>query len=98
MVERVVALVDGEHYLPVTRAALEELGSGPDSRVVAAVFIGGTEKIGTPEDLRRLNVPVIVPEGPLSGIRQAIEEFEPDVVFDLSDEPVVAHNIPSFNK
>ncbi len=92
MVERVVALVDGEHYLPVTQAALEELGSAPDTQVVAAVFIGGTEKIGTPEDLRQLNVPVIVPEGPLSGIRQAIEEFEPDVVFDLSDEPVVGYH------
>jgi len=92
MVKKVVALVDGEHYLPVTRAALEELGSAPDSRVVAAVFIGGTEKIGTPEDLRQLNVPVIVPEEPLSGIRQAIDEFEPNIVFDLSDEPVVGYH------
>ena len=91
MVERVVALVDGEHYLPVTQAALEELGSAPGTQVVAAVFIGGTEKIGAPEDLKRLNVPVIVPEGPLSGIRQAIEEFEPDILFDLSDEPVVGY-------
>ena len=91
MGKRVVALVDGEHYLPVTRAALAELGREPDYRVVAAVFIGGTEKIGAPEDLKQLSIPVIIPEEPLSGIRRAIEEFEPDVVFDLSDEPVVGY-------
>ena len=55
------------------------------------MFIGGTEKIGAPEDLRQLNVPVILRDGALSGIRQAIEEFAPDVVFDLSDEPVVGY-------
>ena len=47
---RVVAIVDGEHYPPVVRAALEEI----DDVVVAAVLVGGTEKLsGDGEDLRR---------------------------------------------
>ena len=36
-----VAIVDGEHYPPVVRAALEEI----DDLVVAAVLVGGTEKL-----------------------------------------------------
>ncbi|MBN1592270.1 MAG: 2,3-diphosphoglycerate synthetase [Candidatus Coatesbacteria bacterium] len=88
MSKRIVALIDGEHYLPVTRAALEKLGD----EVVAAVFIGGMEKIGTPDDLKQLDVPVVMRETALAGIRHAIEEYEPDVVFDLSDEPVVGYN------
>ena len=36
---RAVAIIDGEHYAPVVRQALEEL----DDLVVAAVLIGGTE-------------------------------------------------------
>ena len=38
---RVVAIVDGEHYPPVVGAALEEI----DDLVVAAVLVGGTEKL-----------------------------------------------------
>ncbi len=90
MSKRIVALIDGEHYLPVTQAALDALGA--DYQVVAAVFIGGTEKIGAPDDLRQLDVPVVLRDGALSGIRQAIEEFSPDVVFDLSDEPIVGYH------
>ena len=38
---RAVAIVDGEHYPPVVRAALEEV----EEVVVAAVLVGGTEKL-----------------------------------------------------
>ena len=45
---RVLALVDGEHYPPVVRAALEQ--AGIDADVVAALLLGGTEKLnGDPE-------------------------------------------------
>ena len=43
---RAVAIVDGEHYPPVVRQALEEL----DDLVVAAVLVGGTEKLRGGED------------------------------------------------
>ena len=42
-------MIDGEHYPPVVRDALDEL---PDD-VVAAVLVGGTEKLRGGEGLRR---------------------------------------------
>jgi len=74
---RVVAIVDGEHYPPVVRAALEEI----DDLVVAAVLVGGTEKLrGAVEGYG-------VPLEP--SLEAAIERHEPDLVLDLSDEPVL---------
>jgi cyclic 2,3-diphosphoglycerate synthetase len=41
---KVVVLVDGEHYPPVTRWAIDELrGRGLDP--IAALFVGGGEKL-----------------------------------------------------
>ena len=91
MSERILALVDGEHYLPVTRAALEALAAARGGRVVAALFVGGTEKIGDPSDLASLGVEVARPDDVLAGLAGAIDRFRPDVVFDLSDEPVLGY-------
>ena len=41
---RMLCLVDGEHYFPVTKSALDMLDSLEHNEVVAVVFIGGTEK------------------------------------------------------
>ena len=49
---KAVVLTDGEHYPAVTHDAIEELGAEYD--ILAAVFIGGTEKIGSDADLARL--------------------------------------------
>ncbi len=73
---RVVAIVDGEHYPPVVRAALEEI----DDLVVAAVLVGGTEKLRGVEGYG-------VPLEP--SVEAAIERHQPDLVLDLSDEPVL---------
>src|SRR5262245_43315654 len=73
---RAVAIVDGEHYPPVVRQALEEL----DDLVVAAVLIGGTEKLRGGEGYG-------VPLEP--SVESAVREHGPDVVIDLSDEPVL---------
>jgi cyclic 2,3-diphosphoglycerate synthetase len=75
-VRRVVVLIDGEHYAPVVRDALAAL---PDD-VVAAVLVGGTEKLRGGEDY---GVPL------LESMEGAIEELRPDAVIDLSDEPVL---------
>ncbi|MEX2645259.1 MAG: hypothetical protein WD249_03255 [Gaiellaceae bacterium] len=74
---RAVAIIDGEHYAPVVRDALAELGHD----VVAAVFAGGTEKLHGGEDY---GVPV------LDDLDRALAEYEPELVFDLSDEPVLS--------
>jgi cyclic 2,3-diphosphoglycerate synthetase len=74
---RVVAIVDGEHYPPVVKDALEEI----DDLVVAAVLVGGTEK------LRGGDPAYGVPLEP--SLEDAIERHLPDLVLDLSDEPVL---------
>ena len=74
---RAIAIVDGEHYPPVVRAALEEL----DDLVVAAVLVGGTEK------LRGDDEGYGIPLEPT--VEAAIGRHLPDVVLDLSDEPVL---------
>lgn len=92
--QKVLALIDGEHYVPVTRGALEHIDSSGDRKVIAAVLIGGTEKIGTPQDVQRgLPIPVVLPASsaspPIGDIVKAIRVHKPDAVVDLSDEPVV---------
>ena len=74
---RAVAIVDGEHYPPVVRQALEEL----EDLVVAAVLVGGTEKLRGGEDYG-------VPVEP--SVESAVLEHAPEVVIDLSDEPVLS--------
>ena len=65
-------LVDGEHYPPVVRDALAAL----PYEVVAALLVGGTEKLLGGEDY---GVPLV----------GALDEAGAEVVVDLSDEPVL---------
>ena len=74
---RAVAVIDGEHYAPVVRAAFAEV----EHEVVAAVLAGGTEKLRGGEDY---GVPLH------DDLDRALTEHEPDVVLDLSDEPVLS--------
>ena len=73
---RALALIDGEHYAPVVRAALEELPYD----FVGAHLIGGSEKLREGADY---GVP-LAPE--LDG---ALADLDAEVVVDLSDEPVL---------
>jgi cyclic 2,3-diphosphoglycerate synthetase len=73
---RAVALIDGEHYAPVVRDALAATAHD----VVAAVLLGGTEKLRGGDDY---GVPLV------SGVEEAIAAYAPDLVLDLSDEPVL---------
>jgi cyclic 2,3-diphosphoglycerate synthetase len=88
---RTVALVDGEHYPPVTRWALE-LAREAGYEVVAAVLVGGVEKLAadaTPE----LGVPVHVAAGAdrAAAVAAAIDGYAPAALLDLSDEPVLGY-------
>jgi len=89
---KVLVLVDGEHYPPVTRWGIQvarSMGHEP----VAALFVGGTEKIaasGVPD----LGLPTIVPDADTPrhvALGRAIDEVRPDAVLDLSDEPVLGY-------
>jgi cyclic 2,3-diphosphoglycerate synthetase len=73
---RALAVIDGEHYAPVVRDALAEL----PYEVVAAWLAGGTEKLRGGEDY---GVPVV------ESLEAGIAEHQPELVVDLSDEPVL---------
>jgi cyclic 2,3-diphosphoglycerate synthase len=73
---RALAVIDGEHYAAVVRDALEEL----PYEFVAAVLVGGQEKLRGGEDYG-------VPLAP--NVESGIATYAPEVVVDLSDEPVL---------
>lgn len=73
---RALALIDGEHYAPVVRAALAELPYD----VVAAHLLGGTEKLRGDDDY---GVPLA------DTLEGALDEHRPELVVDLSDEPIL---------
>jgi cyclic 2,3-diphosphoglycerate synthetase len=69
---RAIAVIDGEHYAPVVRAAIAAL----PYEVVAAFFVGGTEKLRGGEEY---GVPLV----------DSLDAVDADLVVDLSDEPVL---------
>ena len=90
---RAIALIDGEHYPPVVKEALEKVSSRFD--LCAAVFIGGTEKIDTSvmgdSENNEYGLPVFLHDDAEEALRLALHEYSPDVVVDLSDEPVLGY-------
>ena len=76
-----LALIDGEHYPPVVRDALRAL----PYEFVCCVNAGGGEKLRSPaqtgEEL--YGVPLA------ASIEQGVETYSPEIVIDLSDEPVL---------
>jgi cyclic 2,3-diphosphoglycerate synthetase len=70
-------VIDGEHYVPVVRAALAEL----PYEFVAAFVAGGTEKLRGGEDY---GLPLV------GSIEEAVARHAPEVAVDLSDEPVLS--------
>jgi cyclic 2,3-diphosphoglycerate synthase len=72
---KAVALIDGEHYPDVVRVAF----AGLEHDVAGAVLLGGTEKLRGGEDY---GVPVF------ETLEEAFAAVAPEVVVDLSDEPV----------
>jgi cyclic 2,3-diphosphoglycerate synthase len=73
---RALAVIDGEHYAPVVRDALADL----PYEFVGVWLAGGTEKLRGGEDY---GVPVV------DALEPALAELEPELVVDLSDEPVL---------
>ncbi len=84
--QRCLVLIDGQHYPPVVERALAAL-SGDGYTIIGAVFLGGTEKTDSPPVL---SVPVAVGD-PEQALAESIDSLAPDLVIDLSDEPVLDH-------
>lgn len=53
--------------------------------------MGGTEKISEGKNLDFLRFPYVLEKDPEIGIKRGLLEFKPDVVIDLSDEPIVGY-------
>jgi len=87
---RTLALVDGEHYPPVTRWGIDVARErGYD--VVAALLVGGIEKLAAGEK-PDLGVPIrTAGDDRIAAVAVAIDDLAPDVVLDLSDEPILGY-------
>src|SRR6266540_4657288 len=87
---KVLALVDGEHYPPVTRWGIQAARS-MGHEVVGALFLGGTEKVsggGAPD----LGVATTTAgDDRMAALADALEATRPDAVLDLSDEPILGY-------
>lgn len=92
---KMLCLVDGEHYLPVTKEAIDTLNNLEHIDITAVVFIGGTEKLrdDTEESYsEKLGVPVQFAKDkdiPYDIIVEMIRKYDIDTVMDLSDEPIL---------
>ncbi len=88
----IACLVDGEHYLPNLKASLAEMAK--KYHIKYLIFIGGTEKIGTPEDVQKV-LPYKVffahhgkkPDSKKLG--DILAQHPVKMVLDLSDEPIM---------
>jgi len=78
---RALALIDGEHYPPVVRDALAAL----PYEFACCVNVGGGEKLRLDfvQNDAVYGVPLV------GTIEQGIESYAPEIVVDLSDEPVL---------
>ena len=85
-----MALIDGEHYPPVIESALDEINRR-DDEIVAVVFLGGTEKVRENNAYSELGYPIVQDKNYLAAIERAVDQYKPDEVIDLSDEPVVGY-------
>ena len=94
-VNKMLCLVDGEHYLPVTKEAIDTLNNLEHIDIVATVFIGGTENLRDDSEesySEKLGVPVQFAKDkdiPYDLIVEMIRTYKADTVMDLSDEPIL---------
>jgi cyclic 2,3-diphosphoglycerate synthetase len=83
--------VDGEHYPPTTRWGLE-VARSRGYEVVAALFLGGTEKVAAGGRVDLGDVPVDKVQGhPGEALAEALARHRPEAVLDLSDEPILGY-------
>jgi len=88
--EKVLVLIDGEHYPDVTSAALRELEQ-KGNEIVGIVFLGGAEKLAEPSLFSYRDVPFFYGGSSVSLLREALEKCNASMVIDLSDEPVTGY-------
>jgi len=87
--KRLAAIIDGEHYPQVTNDALKILKNLFKGTLCGIIFIGGTEKITGSDIKEYFDSEVFVIKNFNEDFLKALDIFKPDLVYDLSDEPVV---------
>jgi cyclic 2,3-diphosphoglycerate synthetase len=87
--KKLAALIDGEHYPQINLDAIELLKKNFTGSFCGIVFLGGTEKLIS-EDLEHFYGCKVIRIGELDrDFLKALDILKPDLVYDLSDEPVV---------
>jgi len=87
---RAIVLVDGEHYPPVIRWALD-VARARGVEIVGGLLVGGTEKLAAGE-VPDLGIPLHrVLEDRGDALAAAIREWRPELIVDVSDEPVLGY-------
>jgi len=94
--QKVGCLIDGEHYIPNIKDTMDDVAREYDLKI--GIFIGGTEKIGSPEEVReKLGYHVEFAEkGDLPDppkVAEIAEKYGLDIVLDYSDEPIVNYDV-----
>lgn len=91
-----ICLIDGEHYLSNLQESLAEIAKS--YRIRSLIFIGGTEKIGSHQEVEAA-LPhkvyfAVGKYGPdLDQLGKILKKNPAEVVLDLSDEPIVSYPI-----
>ncbi|MGI9032831.1 MAG: 2,3-diphosphoglycerate synthetase [Acidimicrobiales bacterium] len=81
--------MDGEHLPSVVRAAISHLsGHLPGAEAIGAALVGGGEKLVGPNH-PDLGLPLVGGPTPEAALAAGLARFAPDLVYDLSDVPVV---------
>ncbi len=87
--KRLIVLIDGEHYPDVTLDAIKLIKKKFPGKFAGIVFLGGTEKLVLDDPEHYFGEKVFLVENFSRDIIKALHVFNPDIAYDLSDEPVV---------
>ncbi len=91
--KKIVALIDGEHYPQINLDAVLLLKKHFKGIFAGIIFLGGTEKL-TIDNLQNFYGCIVKKiENLDNDFIPALNFFKPDIVYDLSDEPVVNYCI-----
>jgi cyclic 2,3-diphosphoglycerate synthase len=87
--KRLAALIDGEHYPQVNLDAIKILKERFSGNFAGIIFLGGTEKLVIDNLESYYGEKVFSMKNIDIDFMKALDLLKPDLVYDLSDEPVV---------
>lgn len=87
--KKIVALIDGEHYPQINLDAISLLKKFFPGSFGGLIFLGGTEKLLSADLEEFYGCRVIELKNIHIDFLPALDVLKPDIVYDLSDEPVV---------